>query len=142
MRGSYGYNRTSTLPSSPEKIIAVLSYLTAGMVGFIWLILSHVTGKSLKPFLRYHVMQSIFISVIYFLAKIIVGIMLAFLKVIPFIGSLVLALVFYTAHMPLLFGFSILHFGILLVIAYLVVTSFMGQYSFLPWVSDNIRRMI
>ena len=37
-----------------EKIIAAASYLTAGLVGFLWIILSQVTGSRLKNFLRFH----------------------------------------------------------------------------------------
>ena len=49
-------------PYMIEKIIAALTYLTMGMVGFIWLIVGLFTKARLKPFLQYHIFQSIFIS--------------------------------------------------------------------------------
>ena len=45
-----------------ERIIAPLSYITMGMVGFIWLIIGLFTKARLKPFLQYHIFQSIFIA--------------------------------------------------------------------------------
>ena len=42
-----------------EKIVAALSYLTMGMAGFIWLLISLFTKVRLKSFLQYHIFQSI-----------------------------------------------------------------------------------
>ena len=38
-----------------ERVVASLSYLTMGMAGFIWLIVSLFTNARLKPFLQYHI---------------------------------------------------------------------------------------
>ncbi len=142
MRGHRNYNNLHSTPVMGERLIAVLSYLTAGMVGFFWIILAHFTKKTLRPFIKFHAFQAIFISLLYYVASIFIGILLAFVKVIPFIGSFVLSIVFYIAHFPVVFGYSILHFAMFLVILYLVATAASGKFSNLPWISDTIKRMI
>ena len=129
-------------PTSFEKLICGFSYLSMGFVGFIWLIISYVTGHgSPKNFVRFHIFQSIFISVIVYLFKIVAGILLAFITIIPFIGNLVQAVVFYTAQYPLIFSFSILQFALIALIVYLAVFSFLGKDAEVPWVSENIRKI-
>ena len=57
-------------PFPIEKILSALSYITAGGVGFVWLIIAAVTKKIVRPFLMYHIMQSIFISILFCLLTI------------------------------------------------------------------------
>ena len=54
-------------PYMIERIVAALSYFTMGFAGFIWLILGLFTKARLRPFMQYHIFQSIFISIAYFL---------------------------------------------------------------------------
>ena len=129
-------------PTAFEKLICGFSYLSMGFVGFIWLIISYVTGNgSPRNFVRFHIFQSIFISVIVYLFKIVAGILLAFITLIPFIGNLVQAVVFYTAQYPLILGFSILQFALISLIVYLAAFSFLGKNAEVPWVSENIRKI-
>jgi len=139
MRGYRVYNNGLTVG---DKIISALSYLTAGMIGFIWIMISQVSKKSLKPFVKYHAYQSIFISIIYYIFSILIGIILAFLKIIPFVGGFALAIVFYLAQWPVFFGFSILHSAMLLILFYLIYSALIGKYAELPWVSDNVKNLV
>lgn len=132
----------SSEPILGERLIAAFSYLTAGMVGLVWIVLSHINGKTLKPFIRYHATQSVFLSVLYLIAKIALGLILSVLSIIPIIGALVSIIVAYIQVYPLILGFSILDFAILLAVIYLVVTSMQGKFTEIPWVSDNVKRMI
>ena len=142
MRNSNIYRTNFSEPNAAERVISALSYLTAGLVGFIWLIFTYVTGKPPRPFIKFHVFQSIFISILYYLAGIIFGILFSFLKIIPFIGTLMLNLVYYIAQQPIVLGYSILHFVIILIMVYLIITALQGKYSRLPWVSDTIKQMV
>lgn len=120
-----------------ERIIASLSYMTMGMVGFIWLIIGLFTKASLKPFLKYHIFQSIFISLGFAVFSIFVGWVSNILSFIPFINKLV-AQINFLLNMPLIFDYSILQTVIYVFLIYLAVTSFAGKFSYIPWISDII----
>ncbi len=120
-----------------ERIIASLSYMTMGMVGFIWLIIGLFTKASLKPFLKYHIFQSIFISLGFAVLSIFVGWVSNILSFIPLINKLV-AQINFLLNMPLIFDYSILQTVIYVFLIYLAVTSFAGKFSYIPWISDII----
>lgn len=120
-----------------ERLIAAATYVSMGMVGFIWLIFCAITKTNLKPFLKYHIFQSFFLVMGCFLLNIFTNLVVSILGVIPFINMLVYKLLFlFTA--PIAFGFSIVSFVILVVMVYLVLTSLQGKYSFIPWISNII----
>lgn len=125
-------------PLLMEKLIASLSYITFGFVGFCWLLLGIFTKNSLRPYLKYHIFQSIFLSIAYFLLSAFLGLIMNILSIIPFVNQLVLQVTFYL-NAPILFGFSLIQAIIYAIIIYLVVTSFQGQYSYLPWISEIIK---
>ncbi len=124
-----------------ERIIAALSYLTMGMVGFIWLIIGLFTQASLKPFLKFHIFQSIFISLGFTVLSMFVGWLSNILSFIPFVNKLV-AQINFLLNMPLIFDYSILQTIIYVFIIYLAVTSFIGKFSYIPWISDIIDQNI
>lgn len=121
-----------------EKIIASLSYITFGFVGFFWLLLGLFTKSNLRPFLKYHIFQSIFISIAYFLLGAFLGLIMNILSLIPFVNQLVLQFTFYL-NAPIIFGFSLIQTVVYAIVFYLVVTCLQGQYSYLPWISEIIK---
>lgn len=130
-------------PNLFDRGISAASYLTMGFVGFIWMIICYLAGKPPMPFVKYHIIQSIFISIIIYLIKIVGTIILGFVGIIPFIGALINNIVYYFVLYPtMLFGLSIIQLALLMLIIYLTVTSFMGKYTVIPWVSDNIKRLV
>lgn len=131
-----GYH--SSEPLLIEKIIAALSYFTLGFVGFIWLLVGIFTKNNLRPFLKYHIFQSIFISIAYFLFGALLGLVMNILSVIPFVNQLVLQFTFYL-NAPLFLGFSLIQVLVYSVIFYLMITCLQGQYSYLPWISEIIK---
>ena len=131
----------SETPYLIERIVAALSYWTMGMVGFIWLIIGLFTKARLKPFLQYHIFQSIFISLGFAVLSILVGWVSNLLSVIPFINKVV-AQINFLLNMPLIFDYSLLQTAIYAFLAYLAITSFMGRFSYIPWVSDIIDQNI
>lgn len=128
-------------PYMIERIIAALTYLTMGMVGFIWLIAGLFTKARLKPFLQYHIFQSIFIALGFTVLSIFIGWLSNLLSFIPIINRLVAQITF-LLNMPLIFDYSLLQTLIYTVLIYLAVTAFMGKYSYIPWVSDIIDQNI
>lgn len=122
-----------------EKIISAASYLTAGGAGFVWLLIAAVLRKHVTPFLLYHIMQSIFLAILYFLLSTFAELIYVILYKIPLINAIP-----YFANMPLsfLFGLSLIQAITTAIILYLAITSFMGLYSYIPWVSDIINTNI
>ena len=120
-----------------ERLVAGFSYLTMGMAGFIWLIISLFTKAGLKPFLQYHIFQSIFISLAFAVLSIFVGWLSNILSFIPFINKIV-AQITLLLNMPLIFDYSLIQAVIYLLLIYLAVMAFAGKYSYIPWISDII----
>ncbi len=129
------------MPSMIEKIVASLSYLTMGMAGFIWLIVSLFTNARLKPFLQYHIFQSIFISLGFTVLSLFIGFVSNILSFIPLINKIVAQITF-LLNMPLLFGYSLIQIVIYSILIYLAGTSFLGRFSYIPWISDIIGQNI
>lgn len=124
-----------------ERIVAGLSYLTMGFAGFAWLIIGLIRKTHLTKFLQYNIFQSIFISIGYVLLCMILGFVLNLLSMIPFLNILAaqIALLF---NAPIIFGYSIIQTAIYILLFYLAITSFMGMYGRIPWVSDIIDQNI
>lgn len=128
-------------PYPVEKIISAATYMTAGGAGFIWLIIAAILKKSVRPFLMYHIFQSIFLSILYFLLTIFTNLLLVILLKIPFISYLIGKLVYYLiVPLPFILNLSIMQTLTTSVIAYLAITAYLGYYSYIPWVSDIIKR--
>lgn len=136
------YNNNSQ-PFLIERIVAALSYITMGFAGFIWLILGLFTKARLRPFMQYHIFQSIFLSIGFVLLYYILGFLSNILSIIPFINKLVAQIIFWL-NMPVVFDYSITQTVVYLFMFYLAITAFMGKYSYVPYVSEiideNIRR--
>lgn len=135
------YRTNSSQPSMIERIVAALTYLTMGFAGFIWLILGLFTKANLKHFMQYHIFQSIFISITLVLLSYILSFLTNILSFIPLINKLVAQITF-LLNMPILFDYSLIQTGIYIVLIYLAITSFMGRYSYIPWVSEIIDQNI
>lgn len=123
-----------------ERIVAALTYPTTGIIGVIWLILGMITKSAPRKFTLYHIYQSIFLSLAYIILDYLVRILSNMLSFIPFINRIVAQLL-YWFNMPVLIGYSIIQVFIYSVLIYLVITAFMGKYSYLPFVSNNIKQI-
>lgn len=124
-------------PFMIERIVSSLSYITMGFVGFIYMLLGLFTRAQLRPFTQYHIFQSIFISIAFFLLNYICGFILGLLSYIPFINKLVAQITFFF-NAPIFFAYSIIQIVVYGIIFYLAITSFMGIYSRIPFISDII----
>lgn len=122
-----------------ERIISCASYLTAGMAGFIWWIIAVVIKKNVKPFLIYHIMQSIFLSIAYFIFMELYKLVFIIFAKIPLINAFMF---FFNSvingPLPLFWGMSLLQVLTTTLMLYLAITSFCGRYTYIPWVSDII----
>ena len=122
-----------------ERIIGASSYLTAGMVGFIWWIIAVLIKKNVKQFLIYHIMQSIFISIAYFIFIELYKLVFVIVAKIPIINAFMFFInTLINNPLPLFMGLSLIQVLTTTIMFYLAVTSFMGMYTYIPWVSDII----
>ena len=128
-------------PFMIERIVSSLSYITMGFVGFIYMLLGVFTRSQLRPFTQYHIFQSIFLSIAYFILNYLCAFILTVLGYIPFINKLVAQITF-LLNAPLVFAYSIIQLVVFGIVFYLAITSFMGIYSRIPFVSDIIDQNI
>ena len=120
-----------------DRIISFLSYITAGWGGMIVLVVMYFRKKTPSHFLRYNAMQSIFISLLYFIIAMGLGLILKFLSYIPFINYLVAQIAFFF-NRPLLLDYSLIQLFTTCLIAYLAISSLLGIYPRVYWISKNI----
>lgn len=138
------HSKNSSKYDSPymiERIVSSLSYLTSGVIGFIWLILGVLTKSSLRPFMKYHIFQSIFLSMGYFLLVIIIEQVSVIINFIPYVRN-IFSMITFPFVIPIIFGLSIIQILIYTLLFYLAVTSFMGRYSYIPWISEIIKKNV
>ncbi len=138
------FREHNSLPTLFERLIVVANYITFGLVGFVYLILVALKFVKLTPFLQYHIFQSFFLVMGYWLLSVFISLIVQILSFIPLINILVLKLLFYFNAQIIIGRFSIVTATVSLVILYLCITALQGQYSYIPWVSEvigkNIRR--
>lgn len=122
-----------------ERIIAAATYLTTGLAGFVWLIVAAIFKKNTTQFLQFHIFQSIFVSLAFYLATYLLGLVYIILYRIPLINAIPY---FINMPLPFLFGLSIIQAIVGTVVLYLTITAFLGMYSYLPWFSNIINKNI
>ena len=126
----------SKKPYPIERILSVATYLTAGGVGFVWLVIGAIMKKQVAPFLMYHILQSIFLSILFYLADVLFKLVFVILYKVPIINTIPVLI---NHPISFLFNLSILQAFTTTIILYLAITSGLGYYSYLPWVSNIIR---
>ena len=124
-----------------ERIVVSLSYLTMGFIGFIWLILGAFTKSQSSSFVKYHIFQSIFISILLFILNVLLGIINDVLSVILII-KVFTQQIYYLFNAPLFMNYSLIQMVMYLFIAYLMITSALGVYTYVPFVSDIISQNV
>lgn len=124
-----------------ERIVVSLSYLTMGFIGFIWLILGAFTKSQSSSFVKYHIFQSIFISILLFILNVLLGIINDVLSFIPII-KVFTQQIYYLFNAPMFLNYSLIQVLMYLFIAYLMITSALGVYTYVPFVSDIISQNV
>ena len=123
-------------PYPIERILSAATYLTAGGVGFIWLIIAALSKRRVTNFLMYHILQSIFISIAFYLLSVLGNLLYMILYRIPFINAIP-----YLLNLPIqiALNLSLIQIFTTTIILYLAITAGMGYYSYLPIVSKIIK---
>lgn len=123
-----------------DRVLSVLSYLTAGWGGLIVWVIFYFAHINLSKFLKFNIFQSIFISFAYFIIYSLLGLCFYILSHIPIIqiaSSYIQLLLF----RPIVFSYSFLQLLIVFLIGYCVIYSLMGRYPKIFKVSQWINNM-
>lgn len=133
--------KSQTPVSIGDRIISVISYVTAGWVGLIYMVILYFVGKPTSLFLRYNIFQSIFISFFYFLLCMIFGFISNILLQIPLINALVswFILLF---NRPVIFEYSAIQSFVMGLFIYMTVMALMGKMPRVYWVSKIIDKSV
>lgn len=133
--------KSQTPVSIGDRIISVISYVTAGWVGLIYMVILYFVGKPTSLFLRYNIFQSIFISFFYFLLCMIFGFISNILLQIPLINALVswFILLF---NRPVIFEYSAIQSFVMGLFIYMTVMALMGKIPRVYWVSKIIDKSV
>ena len=120
-----------------DRIIAPVSYITAGWAGLIYFVILYFRKKTSSHFLRFNVFQSIIVAVIYFLFYHVLELILMLLSKIPIIQILVSWFQFLFMR-ELFFHYSLIQVLLNGFVIYLVVLSALGYYPRIYKLSDVI----
>lgn len=133
--------KSKTPVSIADRIISVISYVTAGWVGLIYMVILYFMNKPASLFLRYNIFQSIFISFFYFLFCMIFGFISNILLQIPLINALVswFILLF---NRPIIFEYSAIQSFVMGLFIYMTVMALMGKFPRVYWVSKIIDKSV
>lgn len=135
------YRQEESKPYVIERLVSALTYPSTGIIGVIWLILGMITKSYPRKFTQYHIYQSIFLSLAFIIIDYLVRIIMNIFAYVPFVNKLI-AKIWFLFNMPVLMEFSIVQLVIYSLMIYLAVTAFMGKYSYIPFVSNNIKQLI
>lgn len=122
-----------------DRIIASLSYLTVGWVGFIYVVVLFFLKKKLSHFLTYNIMQSVLIAFIYYVLCMVIGFVFNVLSHIPFVQILVswVQLIF---NRPVFFNYSLVQVVVFSLFIYMAFVTLRGRYPRIYGISRLIDR--
>ena len=124
-----------------DRIVSVISYLTAGWGGLIYCIIMYFAKRKITKFAYYNIFQSIFISLLYFVLSLACGLLFKFLAIIPFVNY-VSSFIMYMFIRPVLFDYSIIQLFMTSLIVYMMIISAQGKIPRIIWISKIVDRQI
>ena len=130
-----------------EKIISVLSYITMGIVGLIWIIIAHFYKKSLKYFLMYNITQSMVIAIILAILKLFLDLILSIFGLIPVL-SYIAAIFNYIISVKIIriyglgWSFTISELLVFILLAYIIVGIIVGRIFYIPALTTIMQKLM
>lgn len=124
-------------PAFVEKLVSALSYIQP-LIGFAFIIIAALMKKEMKPFLKFHIFQSIFIAFTLWIVITGLGFAMNLISYIPLVKNIVGMITFFL-HTPIFLGFSVINTIYSLFILYLIAGVIRGAYSYVPWITDIIK---
>lgn len=94
--------------------------------------------KDMKPFLKFHIFQAIFIAFTLWIVLTGLGFLMNIISYIPIVKNIVGMITFFL-NTPIFLSFSVINAIYSIFILYLIFGVVRGSYSYVPWVSDIIK---
>lgn len=130
-----------------EKIISVLSYATMGIAGLIWVIIAYICKRHIKYFLMFNITQSMVISIILAIVKLLVGLIMQLLTYIPFL-NFISAILNYVLSIKIIrvyslgLSFSLFEFFIFILLIYIIIGVCLGKIFNVPYLTKLINKVM
>lgn len=130
-----------------EKIISILSYMTMGIVGLIWIILAYANKKSLKYFLMYNISQSMVIAILLAILKLVLDIVLSILAIIPFL-SYITAIFNYIISIKIIriygigLSFTLFELIVFILLSYIIAGIIIGRIFYIPMLTSLMQKLM
>ncbi len=127
-------------PTALERVIGGICYLTLGLAGLLFIIISGRRGQS--QFFRFHFLQSIVVGIIILLVGWTSGVLLSIVAGLlgmlsPVLGGNGPAV---TAWIG--WGVDLVLKALNLLVLYGMIWAFLGKYAEIPFISDIVRRQM
>ena len=130
-----------------EKIISVLSYITMGIIGLIWVLLAVLSKRKLKYFMMYNIAQSMIISMLLFLFNLLFGLICVIFSKIPILDIIAGLLNFIISVKiivinPLHMSFSAIQLIVFIFTIYIIVGVVLGKIFYVPWLTNVMQKVM
>ena len=130
-----------------EKIISILSYITMGIIGLVWLLIAHFSKKKLRYFLMFNIVQSMIIAIFLAILKLTLNIIFSILSIVPFINIIAAKLNYIISVKILIFPILNLSFNVIEIILYiLLIYIIMGVLTsrifYIPYLTSLISKLL
>ena len=126
-----------------EKIISILSYLSMGIIGVIWLIIAYFLKKNLKYFLMYNIAQSMLISILCAIFFCLINLILNIVALVPFL-AFISAIINLFMSVKVLFilgmSFSVFQIFLTVLLIYIIVGILLGRIFYVPLLSNIMNK--
>ena len=138
---------SNNIISPIEKIISVLSYVTMGIAGLLWLILAYFLKKKLRNFLMNNIAQSMIIAIILAIFKLLTDIILSLIAKISFL-DFIMAIFNLVISFKIIrisnsgISFTILELLLLMLLGYIIFGILFGRIFYIPYLSDFMKKVM
>ncbi len=126
-----------------EKIISILSYFTFGIIGMIWFIIAYLIKREMRYFLKYNIVQSMVISILFAIINLIKYIIIKLLLLIPFLSTFAIKLnLFFSSAMikNSYINLNILQIIISALLLYIIIGVLIGRIFYIPFLSGIMNK--
>ncbi len=130
-----------------EKIISILSYVSMGFIGFIWIIIAYLCKRKLKYFLMYNICQSMVISIFLAILNLLLELIFNIFSHIPILDAIA-GILNYIISIKIVrltqigLSFNIIELVVFLLLIYLITGICMGRLFYVPVLTKFLNRVM
>ena len=130
-----------------ENVVSVRSYITMGIVGLIWILLAVLSKRKLKYFMMYNIAQSMIISMILLIFKLILELIFIIFAKIPIL-DVIAGLINFVISVkiivinPLHMSFSAIQLIVFIFLLYIIVGVILGRILYIPWLTNLMQNVM